>query len=194
SVRLTPFGAWILGLGRPVLLPEEGGRYVLVSARPTVWAGPIEARYRDRPPAGFVLGPTWSGWRWYRRAAPDEGFRVPNPLYPTATGMIQLSQMSSQNLPTWSIGEGRKGKCLCGGSGAIGTIGATSGDAGDPHARLLHASGHAGEDELAAFVRAVRPRMLVPVHAERPERWREILRGTNIQVGIPEPGQPIPIG
>ncbi|WP_322797808.1 MBL fold metallo-hydrolase [Thermoflexus sp.] len=68
------------------------------------------------------------------------------------------------------------------------------GDPDDPHARPLHASGHAGEDELAAFVRAVRPRMLVPVHAERPERWREILRGTNIQVWIPEPGQPIPIG
>ncbi|MCS7251411.1 MAG: helicase-associated domain-containing protein [Anaerolineae bacterium] len=29
SVRLTPFGAWILGLGRPVLLPEEGGRLIV---------------------------------------------------------------------------------------------------------------------------------------------------------------------
>lgn len=68
------------------------------------------------------------------------------------------------------------------------------GDPDDPHARPLHASGHAGEDELAAFVRAVRPRVLVPVHAERPERWQEILRGTNIQVQIPEPGQEIQIG
>ncbi len=65
------------------------------------------------------------------------------------------------------------------------------GDPDDPHARPLHASGHAGEMELADFVQAVRPRVLVSVHAERPERWREILGGTNIQVWIPEPGQAI---
>ncbi|MCS7251175.1 MAG: MBL fold metallo-hydrolase RNA specificity domain-containing protein [Anaerolineae bacterium] len=68
------------------------------------------------------------------------------------------------------------------------------GDPDDPHARPLHASGHAGEDELAAFVRAVRPRMLVPVHTEEPKQWEEILRGTSIGLRIPELGQQIPIG
>jgi len=65
------------------------------------------------------------------------------------------------------------------------------GDPDDDDAQPLHASGHAGEPELVEFVRAVRPKALVPVHTQNPGRWEELLKGTGISVRIPEPGQPI---
>ncbi len=39
-----------------------------------------------------------------------------------------------------------------------------------------HASGHAGGLDLVRFVKEVRPRLLIPVHTERPERWLEELQ------------------
>lgn len=60
------------------------------------------------------------------------------------------------------------------------------GDPDDPHAVPLHASGHAGEEDLAAFVRAVRPRRLLAVHTEQPGRWRDLLAGTTISLLLPD--------
>ncbi len=54
-----------------------------------------------------------------------------------------------------------------------------------------HASGHASGSELAEFVKAVRPQVLIPVHTEEPGWWQEQLRATGIQVKIPEYGRPI---
>jgi ribonuclease J len=56
-----------------------------------------------------------------------------------------------------------------------------------------HASGHAGADELVEFVRIVNPRQLIPIHTEVPDKWRELLAGTNIKVTPPAYAQPISI-
>ncbi len=60
------------------------------------------------------------------------------------------------------------------------------GDPDAPNAARLHASGHASEAELVEFVRRVRPRVLVPVHTEKPARWQELLKGSGIKVHIPK--------
>jgi hypothetical protein len=44
---------------------------LLVGERPRGWASPLESRYRDRPPEGFVPDAGWPGWRRYRRAGAD---------------------------------------------------------------------------------------------------------------------------
>ena len=56
-----------------------------------------------------------------------------------------------------------------------------------------HASGHAGADELVEFVRIVNPRQLIPIHTEVPDRWRELLAGTNIKITPPAYAQSISI-
>ncbi len=48
--------------------------------------------------------------------------------------------------------------------------------------RGLHASGHAGGEELLWLVREIRPRVLVPIHTERPEHFVHGLRGEPIEV------------
>jgi ribonuclease J len=45
-----------------------------------------------------------------------------------------------------------------------------------------HTSGHAPEEDLARLVRRLRPRHLLPVHTEHPERWTELLRGEKIRI------------
>ncbi|MBC7228604.1 MAG: MBL fold metallo-hydrolase [Thermoflexales bacterium] len=57
-----------------------------------------------------------------------------------------------------------------------------------------HASGHASGPELIQFVREVRPRLLIPVHTECPQRWQEELEGTGIPVAIPSYAQPVQLG
>ncbi|MDW8102537.1 MAG: MBL fold metallo-hydrolase [Anaerolineae bacterium] len=54
-----------------------------------------------------------------------------------------------------------------------------------------HASGHASREELIRFVKEVRPRVLIPIHTDRPEIWLEELRGTGIKVEIPSYARPI---
>lgn len=51
-----------------------------------------------------------------------------------------------------------------------------------------HASGHAGQEELVEFVLRARPRALIPIHTDVPERWHELLKGTDIEVRLPEVG------
>lgn len=52
--------------------------------------------------------------------------------------------------------------------------------------RGLHASGHAYGGDLLAMARAIAPAMLVPVHTEHPELYVEGLRGSGIEVKLPE--------
>jgi ribonuclease J len=56
-----------------------------------------------------------------------------------------------------------------------------------------HASGHASEDDLLRFAQAVRPKRLVAIHTESPDRWHPLLEGSGIEVVVPELGAPIPI-
>jgi ribonuclease J len=50
----------------------------------------------------------------------------------------------------------------------------------------FHTSGHAPEPDLLEVVRRLRPRYLLPVHTERPERWRELLLGEGTKVLLRE--------
>ena len=54
-----------------------------------------------------------------------------------------------------------------------------------------HASGHAGKDELVRMVKEINPRVLIPVHTERPDLWRDLLHGTDIKIMEPQAGMPI---
>jgi ribonuclease J len=67
------------------------------------------------------------------------------------------------------------------------------GDPDDKSSPCLHASGHASGDELADFVRTVHPEILIPIHTEDPEWWKETLKGSGIEVRIPQYGHPIVI-
>lgn len=66
------------------------------------------------------------------------------------------------------------------------------GDPDGPSEHLLHVSGHAYPDDLVAFVQAVRPRYLVPIHTEHAHVWREALKGTGIDV-LDWPGEGRPL-
>ena len=65
------------------------------------------------------------------------------------------------------------------------------GDPDAPDPVPLHASGHAPGPQLRDFVRRVRPRRLIPIHAQDPHWWFEALAGTVIEVVLPQVGQPI---
>jgi ribonuclease J len=66
-------------------------------------------------------------------------------------------------------------------------------DAGAEHAGF-HASGHISGEELLPFLRDLAPRYLVPVHTVRPSWFAERLRGSGIEVLIPEAGKPMRFG
>ncbi|HXF68350.1 MAG TPA: hypothetical protein VNK89_00960 [Thermoflexus sp.] len=55
-----------------VVAPERFVSYVFVAEHPTRLPGPLEARYRDRPPKGFVTELSWPGWRLYRRIVSEK--------------------------------------------------------------------------------------------------------------------------
>lgn len=54
-----------------------------------------------------------------------------------------------------------------------------------------HASGHISGDELIEVVNRIKPQILIPVHTEKPELFREKLSGEPIEVRLPEEGIPI---
>jgi len=62
-----------------------------------------------------------------------------------------------------------------------------------PEERGLHASGHASGPELIDFVKGVRPKMVIPIHTQRPDIFEQELAGTGIAVHVPRVGEPIPI-
>lgn len=55
----------------------------------------------------------------------------------------------------------------------------------------LHASGHVHPADLLEFIRAVRPRVVVPVHTENPGWFLEHLREEPVRVHLLEDGQPL---
>jgi mRNA degradation ribonuclease J1/J2 len=65
------------------------------------------------------------------------------------------------------------------------------GDPDDANSPGLHASGHASGDELAEFVRTAHPEILIPIHTEDPNWWKETLRGSGVEVRVPEVGKEI---
>ena len=50
----------------------------------------------------------------------------------------------------------------------------------------FHASGHASGPDLIDIIRTIRPKMLIPVHTERPEAFIEALRDSGIEVRLPQ--------
>jgi ribonuclease J len=58
----------------------------------------------------------------------------------------------------------------------------------------LHASGHAGPDELLRLVREVAPQTLIPVHTQNPGYFGEMLAGSDIEIVEPEYGRPMALG
>jgi len=52
--------------------------------------------------------------------------------------------------------------------------------------RGLHASGHAWPDDLLAVARTIAPEILIPVHTEHPEFYVDGMRGTSVEVRLPE--------
>jgi len=57
-----------------------------------------------------------------------------------------------------------------------------------------HASGHASGLELIEMIKAINPKILIPVHTERPDLFCEALAGSGIDVRIPTLAQPIVLG
>ncbi|MBI2919218.1 MAG: exonuclease [Chloroflexi bacterium] len=55
----------------------------------------------------------------------------------------------------------------------------------------FHASGHASGGELVEMIKAIHPKVFVPVHTEKPEYFREALAGTGIEVHLPQAGVPM---
>lgn len=56
-----------------------------------------------------------------------------------------------------------------------------AGEVGNP----FHTSGHAPEGFLLEMVRRLKPRYLLPVHTEQPERWLELV-GDEVKVLLAE--------
>ena len=64
---------------------------------------------------------------------------------------------------------------------------------GDPDNKdeKLHASGHISGRELLEVIAYIKPQILIPIHTEHPEYFVEHLRGTGIEVLVPEEGERI---
>ncbi len=66
--------------------------------------------------------------------------------------------------------------------------------AGDGRPRFgggLHASGHASPEDLLFIAREIAPKTLIPIHTERPEFYREHLRGEPIEVLMLTTSEPV---
>lgn len=57
----------------------------------------------------------------------------------------------------------------------------------------VHASGHASGPELIEMIKQIRPKMLIPIHTQRPDIFEQELAGTGLAVHVPRVGEPIPI-
>jgi len=55
----------------------------------------------------------------------------------------------------------------------------------------FHASGHASGPELLEIIRHIKPKVLIPIHTEKPEYFVENLAGSGIKVVLPEYGKPM---
>jgi len=57
----------------------------------------------------------------------------------------------------------------------------------------IHASGHIHPLELQRVVREVNPEILIPIHTEHPEMFRELFEREGIEVRLPQKGVPIEV-
>ncbi len=57
-----------------------------------------------------------------------------------------------------------------------------------PQERGYHASGHASGPDLLEIVQQIAPRVLVPIHTQRPSFYGENLKGSGIEVRLPRTG------
>jgi ribonuclease J len=57
----------------------------------------------------------------------------------------------------------------------------------------IHSSGHIHPLELQRFIDAVSPEILIPVHTEHPEVFRELFESRTLKVDVPTKGVPIKI-
>lgn len=68
------------------------------------------------------------------------------------------------------------------------------GDPEDPLAeKRLHASGHARGRDIIELIRRIRPKVVIPIHTEKPKRFAYELGG-DIRVRLPKKGRPIELG
>jgi ribonuclease J len=58
-----------------------------------------------------------------------------------------------------------------------------------PAEQGFHASGHASGAELIELVKAISPKMLIPIHTQKPGFFIEPLRNTAIKVHLPTYGE-----
>ena len=65
------------------------------------------------------------------------------------------------------------------------------GDPEMPSAKPLHTSGHASGPDLLELVRIIHPRILIPIHTEKPALWQEMLAGEGIEVRLPTKYEPL---
>ena len=56
-----------------------------------------------------------------------------------------------------------------------------------------HASGHISGGELIEAIKTIKPRILIPVHTEQPELFKEKLHGEPIEVRFPQEGVAMPL-
>ncbi len=62
---------------------------------------------------------------------------------------------------------------------------------GDPEERRrLHASGHASGPDLLRLVRSIKPKVVIPIHSEKPDHFAAQLKGEGIEVHLPVMGRP----
>ena len=54
--------------------------------------------------------------------------------------------------------------------------------------RRSHVSGHASQQELKELITKTRPKTLIPIHTAHPELFSELIKGTDIQLLLPQLG------
>ena len=66
---------------------------------------------------------------------------------------------------------------------------------GDPESEEgFHASGHASGPELLELIQRIAPKVLIPVHTQDPDYFIENLKGTAIEVHLPQEGEGFAFG
>jgi len=58
-----------------------------------------------------------------------------------------------------------------------------------PDQQGFHASGHASWPDIVDMIKEIGPKTVIPVHTENPSQFQEALRGTEIEVRVPELGK-----
>lgn len=57
----------------------------------------------------------------------------------------------------------------------------------------IHASGHASGEEIVDLVKTISPEKLFPIHTEKPEEFKKLLKGSGIEIVEPKVGVTYPL-